>query len=254
MEKTRFGIECENFDLFFDQQATSISQPAKESLPKDVLFKLRKKRLPFFGKLYLLWRHLKKRVYVVVEDEENGLTVEQFLELRKAIKARDLGVPKAEGFISTGTFITASKELSDTFDYLNRLSTSPAYNYLLRSKNKTKSKVADRKAQLAYICRFISNYEASKKTIVAQTRLSIPEWYVLLFFYSGAETSGAYLYKEYYKSAYQSKSTRIKEALGTLQMNGYLRKTGNTSNAVFSITPIGIDLVNSILSKYIVNC
>lgn len=254
MGDTRFGLNVENFDLYFEKLAPLISQPAKEALPKDILYRLRKGKLTFFGKLWVLWKCLGKRWWLVVEEENGGLSVEDFVELREAIKRRDFGVPKAEGFISTGTFVTASKELADSFNYLNRLSTSPAYNFLQRAKNKGANKVAERKDQLLYICRFLSHWESVKKRIVSEMSLGIPEVLVLLYYYNGKEMAGSALYKEYYKRAYQSSPTKIKAAFGSLQSMRYLEKIGHTKGATFNITPLGTDIVNTLLSKYVLNC
>ncbi|MFK5173314.1 hypothetical protein ACI3QN_12440, partial [Propionibacterium freudenreichii] len=88
-------------------------------------------------KLYILWKALRKNFFIVVEgDDTNGLTVEQFVEIKNAIKVRDYGVDRVNEFlIPQGTFVTGGKELMESLAYLNNLSTSPAYKYLLRGKN-----------------------------------------------------------------------------------------------------------------------
>lgn len=251
---TRFGIDCENFNLYFEKQAASIGQQAKESLPKDVLFKLRKQRLSFFGKLFLLWKCLNKRWWIVVEDEENGLSPEQFVELREAAKRRDYGIPKAEGFISTGGFVTANKELADGFDYLNRLSTSGSYNFLQRAKNMPKNAIVQREDELIYIARFLTHYEASKKIWVNQNVITIPEWYVLIALYHGKEILNCKLYQETFRYAFQSSINKIKGASRTLKDRGYIEKIGLNRWMTIRITPLGKEVVRGILNKYAVNC
>jgi len=253
MADTRFGLDVENFNLYFEKIVPLISQPAKEALPKDVLSRLKRGRLSFLGKLWVLWRCLNKRWWIVVEEENGGLSVEDFVGLREAIKRRDYGVPRAEGLISSGTFVTASKELADSFDYLNRLSTSGAYNYLQRSRNKISNRTQERKEQLEFICRFLAHYESVKKKIVSHTSLNMSEIFVLLYYYNGKEMPGSILYKEYFKSAYQSSPTRIKSAFGSLQNLRYLQKIGSTKGATFVMTPLGRDVVNTLLSKYVLS-
>jgi len=254
MGDTRFGLNVENFDLYFEKLTPLISQPAKEALPKDILYRLRKGKLTFFGKLWVLWKCLGKRWWLVVEEENGGLSVEDFVELREAIKRRDFGVPKAEGFISTGTFVTASKELADSFNYLNRLSTSPAYNFLQRAKNKSLNSVSKKEEELMYIARFLCHYEASKKKWVNQSILNVPEWYVLLALYHGNEVVSTSLYKETFKYAFQSSINKIKKTFRTLKDRNLIEKIGTTRKVTLKITPLGKDLVREILNKYAVNC
>jgi len=254
MGDTRFGLNVENFDLYFEKLVPFVSQPAKEALPKDVLYRLRKGKLSFFGKLWVLWKCLGKRWWLVVEEENGGLTIDDFIQLRESIKRRDYGVPKAEGYISGGTFVTASKDLADSFDYLNRLSTSPAYNYLQRVKNSPSNSVSQREDELIYIARFLCHYESSKKKWVNQSILTIPEWYVLLALYHGKEVVSSTLHKETFRYAFQSSINKIKRTFRTLKDRNLIEKIGSTRKVTLKITPLGKDLVRSILDKYAVNC
>lgn len=263
MQKTRFNIESENFDLYFASLLPMISPQAKEGLPKDVLYRLFRRggevngngvyKLGFISKLFILWKCFRKRIFIVVEDEERGLSVEDFVELRTAIKLRDYGTPRAEGLVADGTFITANKELCDSFAYLNTLSNSGAYTYLKRAKNPIPNKTADFVAQMKYIARVFSHYEGNKKKWVAAYGISIPEFLVLLYTYSGKDVLGSVMYRDIYKQAYQSSPTRVKQAFGTLQSKGYLKKTGSGSGAKMSITPLGTDITTTILTKYAIN-
>lgn len=254
MLDTRFNIECENFDLYFEKLVPTIGSAAKEGLPRDVLYKMRRKKLGFIGKLFILWKCLRKRWWIVVEEEEGGLTIEQFVELREAVKRRDYGVPKAEGYVSTGMFVTATKELADSFEYLNRLSNSPAYNYIQRAKNKIPNNTAQWNEQMKFIVRMLAFYESKKKTWVEEKGIMIPDFLVLLYCYCGDEVKGSDMYGSFYKRAYQSSPRKIKVAFMTLQGRGYLKKIGNTSTAKWQITPLGKELINSILTKYALNC
>lgn len=264
MEKTRFDIDCENFDLFFANQMPHIVPEAKEGLPKDVRFKLFRKggefqskstsRLGFLAKLFILWKCLHKRWWIVVEDEHKGMSIEQFHEHHKAIKKRDFGIQKAEGSVSAGYFVLASKELGDCFEYMNRLSTSSAYNYLSKGKNKIPNKTAEWNEQMKYILRFIICYEGNKKIWVSDKQLSVPEWYVLGSLFHGKDMAGSILYRETFKRAYQSSPNKIKKAFSTLQSRGYIEKVGATKGATFRITALGKDVVVSIIEKYAINC
>jgi hypothetical protein len=264
MAKTVFNIDCENFDFFFSNQVEEIHPKAKEGLPKDILFKLFRKggafnststsKLGILAKLFILWKCLNKRIWIVVEDERKGLNVAQFDELHKAFKQRDYSVPHAEGLAASATFILASKELSETFHYLNRLSVSPAYNFISKAKNKIPNKTAEWNEQIKYITRFLAHYESLKKVWVSGAAVSIPEWLVLIALFNGKEICGSVLYHETYKRAYQSSPGKIKLAFGTLQHKGYIEKTGIGKGATLRITALGKSAVCDILDKYALNC
>lgn len=264
MEKTRFDIDCQNFDYFFANQIPHIAPEAKEGLPKDVRFKLFRKggefqskstsKLGFLAKLFILWKCLNKRWWIVVEDEQKGMSIEQFQEHHKAIKKRDFGIPKAEGAVSTGYFVLASKELGDCFEYMNRVNNSSAYNYIAKAKNKIPNKTAEWNERMKYIVRFVLCYETQKKGFVAAMQLSIPEWYVLIALFPGKDTPGSELYRDLFKRAYQSSPSKIKGAFVQLQQRGYIQKTGQWKGATFRITALGRDIVCSVLEKYAINC
>src|SRR5271170_5589756 len=184
--KTIFDLVCEPLDLFFAHEIEKISPTAKSELPKDISFKLFRgggkfntkstSKLGFIAKLYILWRALNKRWWIVIEDEENGLTIGQFMELRKAYKKREYSQDRGSVLISSGSLVLASKELGECLTYLNRLGASPAYKYLIGTKNKQSSPLSQWTKEMEYIVKFISFYEANKKTWVAATGVSIPEW------------------------------------------------------------------------------
>lgn len=261
--KSIFDISCENLDLYFDRHLPLLTPEAKDGLPKDIIFKIFRKggvynskstsKLSFLAKLYILFRSLHKRWYLVIEDEENGIGLEQFKDLNKTIKAREYSVPDAERFISTGSMILANKELSETFSFLNRLSMSPAANYLLKSKNPAKNHVTESEKQAQYIVRFLITWESIKKTVVSKTGLNMPEIYVLMALYHGKETVGATFYNDLFKRSYQSSPAKIKTAFGTLQQRGYIQKYGEGKGAKLQITALGKDTVRGIFDKYLIN-
>lgn len=262
-EKTLLDMSSENFDAYFIKQAKETSYSSREELPRDISSRLFKSggqlnekfavNLGVLGKIFVLWKALRKRVYIVVEDEQNGMTPGQFLEMQKGIKKRDYSAESVSG-ISHGVFVLANKELSESFSYLNRLNNSGAYNYLTKTKNQPPNPTTEYKDRMNYITRFLLYYESQKKKWVAETQITIPEFLVLLFTYQGKEVPGAIMYKDVLKRAYQSSPKKIKLAFSVLQAKGMLKKSGMTSGAMMQITPLGIDAVNRILSKYALNC
>ena len=261
--KTLLDISAENFDYFFANEAKNISPIAKESLPRDIAYRLYKggasfnpkytSRLNFLQRIFVLWKCLKKRIYIVVEDEENGITEGEFLKLRQQLKQRDYGIDKASSFMPSATFVLANKELCDSFSYMNRLCISPAYNYLTKGKNRIKNPANEWSRQMKYIVRFLMEYDKNKKTWVAEYKLDIPEWYILISLYHGEEVKGSPIHQEIFRRAYQSSQSKLKRSFGTLQAKGLISKTGEGKGAKMRITPLGTDMVNNIVSKYALN-
>lgn len=261
--RSTFNIETDNFELYFEKQLATITEAGKEAIPKDLMGIFRHdgtlhhgkiRKLDFQAKLWILWRCLKKRVFVVVENEETGIELEEFTELRKAIKRRDLGEKKAEGLATQATFVTGSRDLCDMFSYLRQLSASPAYNYLNKYKNFKPTKTGQHLKEMDYIARFIRHYEGQKKKWNTEKNISMPEWYILIFLYDKEYALGSQIYHDAFKRAYQSSPRRIKTAFGSLQSRGLILKHGKNSGARMQITPMGRELVNSILATYILNC
>jgi DNA-binding MarR family transcriptional regulator len=262
--KSIFDISCENADLYFDRHLPQLTPEAKDGLPRDIIFKIFRKggvynskstsKLSFLAKLYIMVRSLKKRWYLVIEDEENGIGLDQFKDINQAVKDREYSVPNAERFLATGSLILANKELSDTFSYLNRLCMSPAANYLLRAKNSTKNRTTENEKAAEYVVRFLVHWEGIKKELVSKSLLSIPEVLVLLALYKENELKGSVLYHGTFKRAYQSSPGKIKAAFRTLHSKGYIIKFGVTSDSKVQITPLGREILRGILDKYVVNC
>lgn len=263
MPKTRINIECDNFDFYFLKCFENITLAGREAIPKDIFFKLFDSkgnprievihRLPFLTKLFILWQSFNKKWWVVVQDEADGLGLEEFKEYMKSIKKRDFSLGRSTEFEKDGNFYLANKQLGDVFSYLNSLSVSPAYNYLVKGKNKTSTKSADWSEQVEYIAAFISNYEANRKKLSTSTEISMPEWFVLTAIFNGNEVVGSTLYKHVFKSTFQSSPRKIKGAFSVLQSKGLIEKIGVTKGATIKITSLGRAKVVSILEKYALN-
>lgn len=262
--KTRIDLNSPNFDLFFAQEFKhKITPQGKEGLPRDIAFKIFRKgdefnpkntsRLSFMERMFVMWKALKKRWWIVVEDDERGLGMSDFCaEWQEQKKA-----PRSTEFSESAHFILCSKEVGNVFAYLNELANGPAYNYALKSKNNfpnIPNPAAEHAKRSEYLCRFLAHYEGNKKKMVAEMSISIPEFLVLLYLYYNKEVQGGVLYNDIFKRAYQSSPTKIKAAFRTLQFRGLIDKKGETRWSILNITPLGKDLINSILTKYIVNC
>lgn len=264
MSKTRINIECDNFDFFFLKCFENITTDGREAIPKDIFFKLFDTRgdprietihkLPFLTKLFILWQSFGKRWWIVVEDTASGLGLEDFKAYQKSIKKRDYSLDTAGDLSTEGHFYLGNKELGDVFSYLNSVSVSPAYNYLVKGKNKTGTKSSEWGTEIEYIVKFLNHYESNRKKMALATNISIPEWYVLTALFHGKEMVGATLYNIVFKKAFQSSPGKIKTAFGSLQSKGLIEKIGFSRGATLKITALGRSKVVEMLQKYALNC
>lgn len=261
--KTRIDISNDNFDHFFAKESALLTEKQRELLPRDFYFKLFKRggtfdttstsKLSFLSKIFILIKALRKRVIILVEDEK-GMDEEEYFKYKKLIKSRDYSVSRSEDLIEDAIFVLANKEIIDTYSYLNLISVSPAYSYLVKAKNVPKNRVAEYKKQMEYVCKFITNYESNRKRIHMNSGLNISEWMVLIALYHGKEVVSSTLYNEIYKYTFNSSKTKIKVAFGTLQQKNYIQKTGQSKGSKIRITAFGIDKINEELQKNALLC
>lgn len=262
-QKTLLDIGGENFDLYFAREIEKITPEAKDKLPADIRFKLFRRggewnskstsRLRFLERLLVFLLSLKKEFILVVADEEKGIGLDQFIELRKSIKDRDLSVYAGDQVIQKGSFYLGDRELMSAVQYLNQVSTSPAYNFLLRAKNLPENNYDKADKEMLHITRFLMFWEGNKKTAVASTGLAMAEIYVLLYLFDGKEKPGSELYQDKLKRAYQATSSKIRLAFTTLYHKGLITKYGGTKGLKLQITSPGKVVARQIITKYAVN-
>lgn len=263
-DKTKIDLQNENFDYYFASQAALMTEKQRFLLPKALYFKLFNRggavdttgtcKLSFLAKLFILIKALRKRVTILIEDEK-GMDEEQFFEYRKLLHKSQYTTSSADGLITDSVFVLANKEVMDTFSHLNRLSVSPAYNYIIKSKNslRLKSKQSEYLAHVNHVAKTLAYYESNRKRISMQFGLEFTEWLVLIRLFHGGQVKSSSIYKEWYRYSYNSSSTKIKMAFSTLQIRGYIVKSGVRSNAKMEITALGRDMVCEIMDKFVVN-
>lgn len=263
-DKTRWNIENENFDYFFAKEAALMSEKQRFLLPKELYFKLFKRggsvdttsnyKLSFLSKLFILIKALRKRVVILIEDE-NGMDEEKYFEYKNLLKKHRYEISSAEGLITDSVFVLANNDVMDTYSHLNKLSVSPAYNYLIKAKNslRLKSKQSNYLTEVNYISKILSYYESNRKRITMQMGIDFCEWLVLIHIFHGGQVLGSSIYKQHYKYGYNSSAKGIKKAFSSLQLRGYIVKIGETRGAKIEITATGREKVCEIMEKYVLS-
>jgi len=260
----KYDIQCDNFDEYFAFEVAKASENQRALLNKELLNSLysfsnkarsqKIKKMNFFSKMFVLFKMLKKRCIIIVEDEANGMDEEAFFKWKKMLAKQEYTTGSSDELITQAFFALGNKELVDTFHKLNGLSTSRAYSYMVNSKNKSPKAKTSWQDNMDYIFRFLSHYEGNRKRISMQTGLNMPEWLVLIYLYKGEWTQGKAMHQDWYKYSFNSSAKEIRRAFRPLQDRGYIEKTGVTVDAKFRITALGRDKVNEIAQKFIVNC
>lgn len=262
-DKTKWDVINENFDHFFHRLSALMTEKQREVLPKDLYFKLFKRggayntestnKLPFLAKCFILMKSFKKRVLIMIEDDKEGMTEEEYFNYKKLLSKRQYTTYGAEDLVENSVFVLGNKELFDTYSKLNDLSCSPAYNFLIKAKNPLPNKVEDHKKHMDYVCRFLTNYESNRKRIHMNSGLNMSEWLTLLSMYHGNEIVGSSIYKIIYKHSFNSSATKVKVAFGTLEAMGYIEKFGKSNGMKMRITPLGKAKISTILNQYVLN-
>lgn len=260
----KFDISSQNLDNYFAIQVAGIGEKEKEMLPRELNYKIFKKgyrqnaiaitKLSFLAKIFVLVKALRKRMVILVEDE-NGLDQEEYfkyMELSK--KKQELTLFAGKELVTDAAFVLAKKEVMDTYTYMNELSASKPYNYLSKGKNPQVNKVAKDLKERAYIARFLSYYESNRKRLTINTGINFSEWMVLIYLYDGEFMPSVTIHKDWYKYSFNSSATKIKQAVKSLQNRGYVEKIGSTFKAKVRITTIGRKKCNDLLAKYVINC
>lgn len=256
MYKTRIDISLENFDNYFWAHVPGMSPLAKEGLPRDIHFNLfharKSKKIGFMEYLYVLTAALGKRWVLMVMDEYNGMTAEDFDKFLKITKKKD-SVAGAEALIEKGEFVLAGKELFDAAAAMNTFSISPAYTYLSKVKNLPKNKVTESEKEIGHLLKFLQNYEINKKKWATNHQfITVPEWYVLIALFAGNEVNSRSLYRDIYRQTFQCSINKITKAFTTLHSRGMVEKIGSTRGLRLKITPSGKEMARSLLTKYMI--
>lgn len=260
----RFDISSQNWDNYFAIQVAGLGEKQKEELPRELMYKIFKKgykqdpngitKLSFLAKIFILVKALKKRMVIIVEDE-NGLDQEEYFKYMELQKTKQkLELFPAKELVTEATFVLAKKDVMDTFIYMNEVCASKPYNYVSKAKNPQINRTAKDQKERAYIARFLSFYESNRKRLTINTGVNFSEWMILIYLYEGEYMKSSTIHKDWYKYSFNSSATKLKLAFSSLQQKGYVEKIGGMSNAKLRISSIGKNKCDELMIKYAINC
>lgn len=262
MEKLRLDIISENFDQYFEKICGTMGVNEKSQIPIPILSRLfygkgkvnqkTMDRIGFLGKVFVLFKAIQKRIFIVVEgnDSEGAISVKDFVNFRSNVKEHEYGEDISRQMLTHAHFVVGGKELMDGIAYMNDVCTGPAYNYLTRLKNTRKESISTWKIQREYVVNFLLTFESNKKKWIKEYDISMHEFLVLMYIYTGKDFTGSEIYNKALVNAHYSGASKIREAISSLKNRRYLTKQGVTSGATFRITALGKHIIDQILDKY----
>lgn len=255
----KFDIQIDNFSSYFVDAIENMTEEQRNNLPPELLTKLFKingeptqRKLHFLQELYILSQGLEKKIFVVVQDGENGLGISDYEKFAKEQKRRKYSVDAAEHLMARGAMVLGNKELIDWISYLNLVSISPAYKYAVSLKNIKSPQVREINREFSYFCNLLLNYEGNKKRIIRHDGITIPELYVLYYLADSREKRSTPAYIDVYRNSVNASRKQILHAFKTLTTKGLVESYGKARATTYKITMKGKERLYRIIHKYMI--
>lgn len=246
-------IDSEGFDAFFCHHMANATDGQIALIPESIR-RIQRNRLTFFEKLFVLFRAFNKTIYLVAKDEKEGLTPEQFCKWDEEEKKRAYNTENSNDLVMRAGFVLGDRDVCNGLLFQRNLGATSLFKYLSNyHKNKSGPKPYNTRDAMQDICKMLMHYEGLKKKMLKELAITIPEWYTLLHFANGEEKSGLLVYSGVFAHAANSSRPQLHRAMRRLVDDGYLQKFKKTNGATYRITPLGIDLLQRALSKYVTN-
>jgi len=256
----RIELQNEAFDLYFAASAGNLTERQREALPLPVyrsLFlknqKFKLTSISFLRKLYVLLKALNKRFFLIVEDEENGVSPEAFMAIVEAEKNKER-VPDTPWENSINySFCLADKSLVDWLSFLSGICENPAYSYAQKLKVENLKSFPRYKEELKYLLAMFIRYEMGKKKIEKNKGVSVSEFYLLMHLYDGAWKGLATFYKELFMQIPGCSRRTMTDAIRKMLIEKTVEKKGNSRLLQYRITPYGTQFINEVMNKYVLS-
>ena len=263
MSAKQFDIRCENFYEYFAQECNKMLPEQKAKVISSGVHRLftgkgkvnekEMASIGMLGQMYILYRVLKKEVFILVADE-GGIDPKKFMELAKRKKNLVPTLEDAQELIASGMFVLSGEDLVKTMTQMHNTAASSAYNYLKKARTLAKSKSGEWRESMEYIVRFLITYENYKTVWCKDMDIDFPEFAVLLCLYDGREIAGSKIYKHIMRNKFVKNGSSIRIAFLKLFNKGFISKRGATYSMVIRITALGMEVVDNIILKYTLNC
>ena len=249
------------FNFYFTEKLNMMTPEQRNLLPIELSNKIFKKKnvasagaLAFNEIIYILSVVFKQNITIVVQDDKHGLSTKDFKASVEAQKGNITNGELLEKMQMKSAFILSDKQLMQSLLYMNQVNCGPLFTLLKEiisnNTHKRDKNYKGAKTRIEEIFKFLLNYETHKKRIATDFRLTMPEWYALLFFSTG-EQLGNDFYNKHFKYSYNSDRISLFRGLNRLYKEGYLNRRGGAKEHRYSLSGSGINLLQRILDTII---
>ncbi len=262
MSQKDYTLVSEGFDNYFNGLISNATEEQREAMPEDIFFKFKRNKegryldvgkTNFFEKLSILWKVFKKDIYIFIRDDENGITGDDFRQWEREELARAYNDKNARDLITRAEFVLGANDICNGMHFRRMVGASGMFRYLTENRGQKVSSTALARNGLRDLCRMLIYYEGSKKKMAREVNLTVPEWYILLHFSDGVEKKGSQVYSGLYFHAFNASQAQMLNGLKRLTHAGFIQKFGVTNIATYRITALGMDLINKVVTKYVLN-
>ncbi len=251
--KKKYDIVSEEMQLYFDDLVANMTESERKEIPRDLFFRVKKGKTNFIEKIALMWKVFKKDCYIVIKNEEDGMTAKDFELNRRQLKHDNYGEDAVRDYVAKGGFVLGADSICLGLHYEALLSSSPMYRYVSQMRGLQSNELAGKRKELLEFSKMAINYESSKKAMLRQQDLTIAEWLILVYFSDGTQKTGAALYTTLKFDAFGAGKSRVLAGLKKLTFNGHLQKSGKTCAALYKISQRGMDKYYTCLTQYVFN-
>lgn len=256
------NIVSAGLDIYFANQIKNITDEQVGLLPHDI--KLRKihdgkgryyeaPKTSFVEKVSLLWKVFGKDVQIVIKDTEDYFTVDDFVRFERYGTQKEISEGDARELEAKAQLVLGDEDVCRGLYFLRMVQKSPMYKFVMKVRGAKESQVSEFQKQINEFSKMMIFYEGSKKKMVRDMKINIPEWYILLHLSDGIVKKISHVYLGMYYDAYNSSRAQMLRGLKRLKDIGYIQRVGKKNSANYTLTTMGWELFYSCLSKYVFN-
>lgn len=233
------------------QMPDAIARKMKQSAKKN-----RFSSLKFAEKALVAQTVFGANVFIVIQDEDNGLDNKAFIDALRAQKEGGGLKDLVEDLKAQGVFILAGEDVCRNLHYIRNQLAGPTFNLIRNYRAMVgKSRLASREAQMDVafngIIEFIKTYENAKKLFTAQADITMAMFYGLLHFHWKDSTRAEF--EQEFKNAPSSNSRHLSQALTELTRRGYIERVGAAASSKYKIKAKGTELLSKIIGDYVLS-
>lgn len=257
-----YDFYSENFENYFKDIVVGMTQIQKDSLPEQLLFKLfsgeklTHGNLSFKEKVYILNTVFRKKVEIVIEDENDGISLEDYCLAKKAQAGKRTNTELLSEPRVQASFVLADRDFFKSIAYFNQIFTTEIYKLYKRTFDfdRTQKDINYNKGRevVKHITELILSYEINKKRFVMTNNLNPGKLYALIYFSTGEKLGSSFIKKDF-KYSYNCNAVMLSKAVKELTDTGYLDRRGGTTKYRYTLTAKGQHILNRVIEQIIDN-